>query len=267
MDISKLRFSLILLTSMIMLSGCGIVQIHDHPVRKNAIYNNAEYIEDTKRTLLAVAARQRKLGACGPKALASELPRIPYAHFGGLRGLNRLEDCSPGVLIRRNQPPVHAIEAIARATYPHTAMRLDGELESTELGYRMADGTQCGVEVQIHPDPLVQRVMYALREAESSQALDRFRLIHDTDRKLMFILSSVPIDCTVSETIDLRELIGPRRLAEGLERNRGVLPLAPKWLHAQMPDLFRSVQTAKNFAHRTGKWAVRAALRPADARG
>ncbi|WP_052215198.1 toprim domain-containing protein [Belnapia sp. F-4-1] len=196
-------------------------------------------------------------------------------HFGKLRGRNDYEDCPAGMVLGRNQPPPSAMEAMARAIWAADPMPLDltGGYRKTERGIRMRDGSAVPVEVDVHPDPRVQRVLELHRERESEQAADRLRLIHNTRRKVLYVACNLPLNLTVDRVVTRRGLVheatgrvdngrtgkGRRiygnRLVEAYRLSGGILPLSRHELSRVFKGLWPSERRAREDL---GKMAVSA---------
>lgn len=167
-------------------------------------------------------------------------------HFGAIRGVDKWGELEAAIVIGNWLPPVGAMEAQTRALAGDTdeALILPGEYVEAIRGYRLREGA-LGVSVKTHPDPLAQACLEQFREAESLQAIDRLRLIHNGE-KSVYILSSVPLDITVDRTVRLGDLAGGgSHLEKVLERFGGVFPGSAKLLAALAPDLFSGVEGAK----------------------
>ena len=167
-------------------------------------------------------------------------------HFGKMRGRNDYEHCTAGMVLGRNQPPPSAMEAMARAIWANDPepLALSRTYEKANRGIRMRDGSAVPVEVDVHPDPRVQRVLELHRERESEQAADRLRLIHNADRKVLYVACNLPLNLTVDRVVTRRALVheatgrvdngqegkGRRiygnRLVEAYRISGGVLPLS-----------------------------------------
>ena len=186
-------------------------------------------------------------------------------HFGKLRGRNDYEDCPAGMVLGRNQPPPTAMEAMARAIWAVDPEPLDlpGQYRKVERGIRMRDGSAIPVQVDVHPDQRVQRVLELHRERESEQAADRLRLIHNTQRKVLYVACSVPLNLTVDRVITRRALVheatgqvdngrtgkGRRiygnRLVEAYRRSGGILLLSHRELSRVFNDLYPSERRSR----------------------
>jgi hypothetical protein len=103
-----------------------------------------------------------------------------------------------------------------------------------------------GVDVVTHPDARVQAIHEQLREHESQQAIDRLRLVHAKAPKRVYILSNVPLDIEVDRIVTWEEMIsGGSRIERAWNQLDGVMPLAPDWLAANFPALWKSPDAAK----------------------
>jgi hypothetical protein len=172
-----------------------------------------------------------------------------FAHFNALRGIDRWKDSDAILVIGRNQPPIKAMEDTARALFFDAREPLSlGHKRWSEClrGYRYKHG-KMGVSVECHPDPRLQAVLEQFRELESLQAIDRMRLIHNTEPKNIYLLSNLPLDIDVDELRTWDELVhGGNRIEQAFNRQEnGVLPLNAKWLAANYPDLWPTEAAAK----------------------
>jgi hypothetical protein len=150
-------------------------------------------------------------------------------------------------VIGRNEPPVEAVEDIARALYICTPepLLLTGKWTTEERGYQVR-GTPLGVEVTVHPDPRVQAILDQLREEESLQAIDRLRMMHNATTKEVILLSNIPLDIDVDELCNWDDIIYGSRIERAMRVNNGILPLAPAWLAKNHPTLWASENAAKS---------------------
>lgn len=178
---------------------------------------------------------------------------VVLTHFGAVRGIDAWKDCTAAVIVGRNQPSVAAVEGAARALFHDdpAPLALSGTWTTEDRGYRI-DGNAVGVGTVVHADDRVQAVLEQVRECESVQAIDRLRLIHCPQIKLVYVLSSIPLDLDVHELRTWSELIDGTRLEQAWDRARGVLPLQPDWLYGQHPDLWPTAGAAKKDVQRSG---------------
>jgi hypothetical protein len=181
-------------------------------------------------------------------ALLTRPPNGALAHFNGLRGVDAYKDFDTAIIVGRNQPPINELENLARALWYDSEVPLGFAADWTreERPYRFRDPAQrMGVEVLVHPDPRVQRLHEQLREGESTQAIDRLRLVHAQGPKRVIIVSNIPLDLEIDELVDLSSLLYRTRLERAWECLNGVMPLNPTWLAARFPDLWPTPGAAR----------------------
>ncbi len=183
----------------------------------------------------------------GIKSLIQIPPHCDAVHFNGFRGIDKWKDFDSAIIIGRNEPPVKAVEAMARALfcYDYEPLYLTGDWTTEKRGYRMK-GKHVGVDVNVHPDPRIQAIVEQVREEESLQALDRLRLIHNVKIKEVVLLSNIPLNIDVDEILSWDELVNGCRLSQAFDKLNGVLPLNPAWLSAKFPNLWKTPQAAKD---------------------
>jgi hypothetical protein len=114
------------------------------------------------------------------------------------------------------------------------------------------------VDVDVHPDPRVQRVLEQLREAEILQGVDRVRpALHE---RTIIVMNALVLDMTYDRVMTHDELrLGGDRIDQAWAR-AGVLPERPADLRQAFPDLFGSPDTAEraltkskeDISHRAG---------------
>jgi hypothetical protein len=184
--------------------------------------------------------------------------RANIAHFGNLRGSNNFEEHAAVIILGRDQPKGEDAVQLAQAIWYDTPEPIKlakrdarGRINYTEgeRNYQMRDGSTCAGKVSIQPDERVQAVVEQVREGGMTQAIDRLRLIHNTEPKDVFILSSIPLDMEVDRLVTWEELAGNHRLnkvldtcaAAGLE----AVPLTPTWLVEK--KLFQNPKSAENW--------------------
>ncbi|CUJ83541.1 hypothetical protein PH7735_00276 [Shimia thalassica] len=165
-------------------------------------------------------------------------------HFGALRGQNRWEDRDSVIVIGREQPSPRDVEARARA-YAAAAgdAFVSGDFKQVSRGIRLRDGVK-SIEVFAHPDKWGDRILRQIREKEIEQAIDRIRLIHNQNKKSVFLLSPVVIDITVdaiSKWGDFKK--GGTRIERAI-REHGLVFLSPSDCARYMPHIWKSKQLA-----------------------
>lgn len=109
---------------------------------------------------------------------------IHWGHYGATRGINAWERCDTAVLLGRKQPPPEAVEGLARCFYATDPKPIaaTGTYVTEERAVYTKDGARQVLNVRAHADPRVQRVLWAHREAELLQALDRVRAVRNVRR-------------------------------------------------------------------------------------
>ncbi len=217
-----------------------VIQVVDTTVSKRYLDRSATAVPGIRRF-----AEAWGMPVIGPKAFDAALGSV--AHFGALRGLNALEN-EPGLAVvsHLQLPPVDA-ERIACLLWPDRPIQRTGNYERQARGYRMRDGSQRGVKVDVHPDPLVQAVVEHFREGNTIQAADRLRAIHQ-EGKTLVLVDNVPVGLTVDHLVTLAELLDPLTVMAG----RGVIPAHPADLATCHPDLFTTAKAAKHWLDRGG---------------
>ena len=219
----------------------------------------ADRLQDVQHLINRLALRGLTGLVVGPSAITGNhkqnkpaLLQSPQgwelAHFNALRGVDGWKLKDTIVLIGRNQPPAEAVEDIARGLFYDSPKRLTltGQYTTAERGYRMAGGVGVGVDVQVHADSRVQAVLAQLREEESLQAIDRLRLLHATEERPVFVLSSVPLNLDVHQLASWKDITHGHRLEQAWARSNGVLPMSPAWLARSFPDLWATEKAAKD---------------------
>jgi hypothetical protein len=105
------------------------------------------------------------------------------------------------------EPTAAEIEAIARVVFDrHPEHSLAGSFyPRRDVGLRMAGDGVAAVNETFHPDAGCQAILSQIRDAEVAQAVHRARPIRrDAEHPLQIdILTSVPVDLTVDETMTL----------------------------------------------------------------
>ncbi|MDA9982671.1 hypothetical protein N9H39_08040 [Gammaproteobacteria bacterium] len=186
----------------------------------------------------------------GKQSLISVPETSALAHFGAIRGVDAYKDKDTVIVIGRNQPSILDVEAIARALYfdsPEPLIFCDDWIVEPR-GYTMRTGELVGVNVVVHPDPRVQRLLEHIREKESLQAIDRSRLVHSENIKRVILLSNLPLDLTVDELVSWKELMsGGGKLEQAWDQLNGVMPLSQTFLSKKFPQLFSTKDKAKGF--------------------
>ena len=86
-------------------------------------------------------------------------------------------------------------------------------------------GERAGIETRTFSDSRIEAVHQQIREAESIQAIARLRLVHNKQRKQVFILSNVPLEIPIDHLVKFEDLMPDRLAYEFLKT--GNIPLTP----------------------------------------
>lgn len=227
----------------------------------------AAYINSLPHKSLLVLSNKKAKEALQPH-LADH---VATAHFNAVRGINAYENYEAAVCIGREQPPVAAIEDIARAyaatdAEPFFSMldvpgESNGGYVMATRGIRRTDNKVSPVTVSVHPHPIVQEVLEQIREAETVQAVDRIRPVHN--RRSIYLLNSIAVDITVNVVTPWKTLTGGfSRFAQAAMRGDAV-PCSAAEMSRIYPDLWPTPKIAENDMQRTlksqiellfGKW-------------
>jgi hypothetical protein len=189
---------------------------------------------------------------------------LKIGHYSNITGTNAFKNCDALVILGREQPPPEDIEEIAKAFWYDTdkplrlAKTVSGEGKVYSPGkrsYERSDGTKVKGEVEVHLDPRCQAVLASTRENPMIQALDRARLVWNTNRKPIYILCNIPLPgVKIDRLVSWDNLRGKGRLNQALSsqaaRGEYCLPLEPGWITAHYPRLWKDYTAAKNFADR-----------------
>jgi hypothetical protein len=180
-------------------------------------------------------------------------PKVVFMNFVGLRGSNAAEDCSVVFITGRNEPQSIEVDHKARGLFwdddiPLQHDEFDNnqnlplELRGFLTSERFEGGTQ-GVETRVFSDSRIEAVHQQIREAESIQAIARLRLVHNKQRKRVFILSNVPLEVPIDQLVKFDDLMPDRLEYEFLKA--GNIPLTPLGVLKIRPDLAGSEDAAR----------------------
>jgi hypothetical protein len=215
---------------------------------KTEVSRAANRLADVQALFDVEAANGSRVLLVTYKAAAERL-KVPAGcaveWFGNIRGIDRYKNFDTVIVAGRQQLPVDAVEARARALFADDPepLILTGELVEQMRGYRLRDGSSVAGKVWVHPDPRVQAVLEQVRERETAQAIDRLRLIHRTVPARVIVLSNLVLDLTVDRLTTWREII-PSRLEQAAARGPAV-PLSASELHRCFPKLWLTFKAAR----------------------
>lgn len=241
-----------------------VIQVYDHTFSYKWLSDAPARLQDVG-AFIRLHAKFMKPGVGYPKDRLGDMfntDGLTGVTFGKERGINELEDCDVGFVVSRVQPSATACEEIARGLWPHEELELTGEFIRFPMGYNTRDGRTVGTMGWAHRDRYVNSVLISIREGGLEQMLDRFRLIHNPDPKLVYVFTNQPFNVVVDELATLDEAIGPARLMRLVEEyDPGPLPLSPKQLAQRHPDLFKGTSGAAKFCSQVRKWVLQNAWR------
>jgi len=217
--------------------------------------------------------RRKLTGQKDPTTTSTTWNGAEIAHFGNIRGKNDFENYDAVIIFGRNQPPLGAMEDMARAVFADAVRPLEllptASGDADDLGdddeaaalarpselraYRMAAGHAEAVKVDCHPDPRVQGFWEQKREDETGQSIGRLRLVHAAKPKRVIIVSSVPVDITVNEALHMREVLKSNPVMEAYGVSGRALRLNPSHLAETYPAQFKSEGHARDHARAAKK--------------
>lgn len=260
-----------------------VIQVKKHTFSKYALgipyANNGEWQPDEKQLILRkqvidfINERAEETNGniflAASKRIEDELKphlatNVLTSHFGALRGSNMYENCETAIILGREQPPIESIENIARALLSRSDERLlpNSKYIDRRLGRRLADGTTEIERVSEHFDKFPQEVLRQIREHEIEQAIDRLRLIHNTEPKTVYLLCSVVLDITVDHSVTWEQLnhftLMDQAIHNTLKNEGKAFPLGATDLAKSFPDLWSTPDKVKGYVKRRGgfKWVV-----------
>ena len=243
-----------------------ITQVYDRTGSKKFWEGKSAPIEELITVLNTWADFGEKPLCIGNKPLIERLqahpnisPKVVFMNFVGLRGSNAAEECSVVFITGRNEPPAIEVDHKARALFWDRDIPLQHdefgnnqnlplELRGFLTSERFEGGTQ-GVETRAFSDSRIEAVHQQMREAESIQAIARLRLVHNKQRKRVFILSNVPLEVPIDQLVKFKDLMPDRLEYEFLKA--GNIPLTPLGLFKLRPDLTGSEDSGRKMLERS----------------
>ena len=243
-----------------------ITQVYDRTGSKKFWEGESAPIEELITVLNTWADFGEKPLCIGNKSLNERLqahpnisPKVVFMNFVGLRGSNAAEECSVVFITGRNEPPPIEVDHKARALFWDRDIPLQHdefgnnqnlplELRGFLTSERFEGGTQ-GVETRAFSDSRIEAVHQQMREAESIQAIARLRLVHNKQRKRVFILSNVPLEVPIDQLVKFKDLMPDRLEYEFLKA--GNVPLTPLGVLKIRPDLAVTEDAARMMLKRS----------------
>jgi hypothetical protein len=250
-----------------------VTQVYDK-TGSNISWNSGEDDIDRLVDVLNVWAESGEKPLCvAHKSLIKALEAHPQLNesillnnFGNLRGSNAAQECSVIFITGRNQPPLDSVDLKARALFWDDGIALQHDpaasinpqvSENINLGleiksYLQSDrniSQQSGISARSYTDVRIERLHGQFREAETTQAIARLRLVYSKYVKQVFLLSNLPVEIPVDRFVKFDELLLDRLEVE-LVKSKNI-PLSPTGLLKMRPDLFDTYNAAKKALHKS----------------
>ena len=187
-------------------------------------------------------------------------------NFGNLRGSNTAQDCSVIFITGRNQPPLDSVDLKARSLFWDDGVALQHDpaasinpqvseninLDLDIKSYLQSDrntSPQSGISARSYTDTRIEALHGQFREAETTQAIARLRLVYSKYVKQVFLLSNLPVEIPVDRFVKFDELLLDRLEIELIKSKN--IPLSPTGLLKMRPDLFDKYNAAKKALHKS----------------
>lgn len=186
---------------------------------------------------------------------------VDAVYLGHLRGMDGFKHHNVAVIAGRMEPLTGGAENAGRAMFGDEAEPIV-TVAPDERGrtrypteprrYRMTGGAAGqAVDVAVHPDSRVQRLLQQVRECELTQAIARLRLVHRDRPARIYLLTNIPLDLEVT-TLTTWHALMCDRAAEAVERWNGVWPCSASERAKAAPDLWATAQAAEDEHRRKG---------------
>ena len=187
-------------------------------------------------------------------------------NFGNLRGSNTAQECSVIFITGRNQPPLDSVDLKARALFWDDGIALQHDpaaninpqvseninLDLDIKSYLQSDrntSPPSSISARSFTDVRIERLHGQFREAETTQAIARLRLVYSKYVKQVFLLSNLPVEIPVDRFVKFDELLLDRLEIELIKSKN--IPLSPTGLLKMRPDLFDKYNAAKKALHKS----------------
>ncbi|ATU90635.1 hypothetical protein [Phyllobacterium zundukense] len=225
-----------------------------------------------REKLVQIAATLTQVGSVGfvsykgvtdsPEFAQGVLPEgiADPLYFGKLRGQNKLENVDMLVVVGRNLPDARDVTRIAGALFYDQPEAVTAASMGKGWGTRLmrgADGQlkyEDATDVEIHLDPVSERVRFQITEGELVQAIGRARGVRRDAVKpvTILVLTSTPIpNVPVGEAIAFDDIV-PTKLDLNFARTGWDLDNAYHTFRA-FPGLFNALGAARDAYRRGGK--------------
>lgn len=148
------------------------------------------------------------------------------------------------IVIGREQPGYLDVERIARAYASAAGEEFQsGDYVKQRRGIRVRRGSHA-IDVFAHRDPWGDRILQQIREAEIEQAMDRVRLIHNSEHKEVFLMSPVVANVTVDRIVEWLDFKKGGSAVDKAIAKYGLIFQSPADCNRYMPEFWRSRQVA-----------------------
>lgn len=218
-----------------------------------------EIAEQTNENILFVSSKK-----IGNKLKDKLADNVKITHYGALRGRNNFENFNTAIIIGREEPWYETVEGLSRALRSRTAeILLHSQPFIRTPRYRRLKNESLELEyIHIHIDPFVQKILEQIREREIEQAIDRLRLIHNGKTKRVYLLTSIVIDVTITDSKSWSELLHTTKIDQAIQyvlKKAKAFPLGDRDIFAVSPSNLWSTQNATgSYISRHGgiKWVI-----------
>ena len=174
-------------------------------------------------------------------------PGVSLAHFNALAGRDCWQDVRFIAIIGRTMPSPADVERLAEALTGRAVERLPG-------WFSQRDGIAGGqlIEAVFHPDPIAERVRWAIAEGEVLQAIGRGRGANRTARNPLqvLVLGALPLGLP-SEAVPW-ETLNPNWCDLALSET-GIALRSPTDAAAAAPELWQDKDSARSYQRKSAE--------------
>ncbi|MGB4108042.1 MAG: hypothetical protein WBK55_09665 [Alphaproteobacteria bacterium] len=210
-----------------------------------------ELAESSEKPIFIAASKAIEM------AISKELSsNVMLSHYGALRGKNAYEACEIAVIVGREEPNYESVEGLARALLSRSPQTLlsSQEYYPATRNRRLLGKTEPET-VRAHVDAFVQKILEQIREREIEQAIDRLRLVYNALPKKVYLLTSIVIDATITETKSWEEIRHVTKMDRAIQEAFNLskaFPLSDRDIYAFAPHLWSSPNAVGSYITRRG---------------
>lgn len=146
---------------------------------------------------------------------------MTVGHFGNIRGVDDFKDFDAIVVIGRNLPPSEVIGLTADALDFDNANEISRDLKRAVFRSKIT--------------------------SETNQAVARLRLVWNETPKTVYLLSNEEVSFPVDHRVTWSQLLESKCRTHSLLQTYGVIPLIPRWLAENAPELFDTKKAAQRW--------------------